>query len=174
MKIGNIEIVIKKGDITDEKVDAIVNAANNSLLGGAGVDGAIHLKGGPRILEQCIKHRGCPTGEARITTAGDLPCKYVIHTVGPIYGSHRGMERSLLFNAYFNSLKLANEYELKTISFPAISTGVYSYPIDETIDVVYDAIEKFSEINSTIEKINLILYSEANYQFYRDNFNRHS
>lgn len=172
MKIGNIEIQIKKGDITEEKVDAIVNAANNSLLGGGGVDGAIHRKGGPRILEQCIKHRGCPTGEARITTAGDLPCRYVIHTVGPIYGNNNGMDEILLFNAYFNSLKLAQEYGIKTISFPSISTGAYSYPIHDAVKIVYNAIEEFSKTNEIIEKINLVLYSDENHQIYRDFFDK--
>ncbi len=174
MKIGEINVEIKKGDITEERVDAIVNAANNSLLGGGGVDGAIHRKGGPRILQQCIKHRGCPTGEARLTIGGDLPCKYVIHTVGPIYGTNQGMDERLLFNAYFNSLKLAEEYEIKTISFPSISTGAYSYPIDEAVEVVYKAIVEFSKIRKNIEKINLVLYSDENYQIYKDFFGNFS
>ncbi len=170
MKIGDIKINIKKGDITEEKVDAIVNAANNTLLGGGGVDGAIHRKGGPSILEQCKKHSGCPTGEARLTTAGDLPSKYVIHTVGPIYGGNHGMDEKLLYNAYFNSLKLADEYELETISFPSISTGAYGYPIDEAVSVVMRAVRNFSEVNSSIKEINFVLFSDENLKVYERNF----
>jgi O-acetyl-ADP-ribose deacetylase (regulator of RNase III) len=170
MRIGDININIKMGDITEEKVDAIVNAANNTLLGGGGVDGAIHKKGGPAILEQCKKHSGCPTGEARITTAGNLPCKYVIHTVGPIYGRSDSMDEVLLYNAYTNSLKLAAEYNLKSISFPSISTGAYGYPIDEAVEVVKRAIEDFSRNKSSIREINLILFSNDNLKIYEDYF----
>ncbi|WP_422487138.1 O-acetyl-ADP-ribose deacetylase [Gudongella sp. DL1XJH-153] len=170
MRIGDININIKMGDITEEKVDAIVNAANNTLLGGGGVDGAIHKKGGPAILEQCKKHSGCPTGEAKITTAGNLPCKYVIHTVGPMYGRSDSMEEVLLYNAYTNSLKLAAEYNLKSISFPSISTGAYGYPIDEAVEVVKRAIEDFSRNESTIREINLILFSNYNFKIYSDYF----
>ena len=116
-KYKGVALKIIQGDITEIKVDAIVNAANNTLLGGGGVDGAIHRAGGPIILEQCKKIGGCPTGEARITTAGNMPSKYVIHTVGPIYKDGSKGEDKLLYNAYYNSLKLAKEYELKTIAF---------------------------------------------------------
>lgn len=168
IKYKNTAINVIKGDLTDQKVDAIVNAANNTLLGGGGVDGAIHEKGGRIILEQCMKHGGCPTGEARITTAGNLPSKYVIHTVGPIYGSHFGKEKELLYNSYYNSLKLALEYNLKSIAFPSISTGVYGYPIEEAIEVVFQAIKDFLDSEEGIDEINLILFSDGNLKIYSD------
>ena len=164
------KINVKKGDITEEKVDVIVNAANNTLLGGGGVDGAIHRKGGRIILEQCKKIGGCPTGEARITTAGNLPSKYVIHTVGPIYrGGEMGEER-LLYNAYYNSLKLASEYNLKTISFPSISTGAYGYPIEKAVEVVLKVVKDFLNNDEVIEEINFILFSEDNLRIYEEYF----
>lgn len=166
----NTVINIIKGDITEENTDAIVNAANNILLGGGGVDGAIHKKGGRVILEQCKKIGGCPTGEARITTAGDLQSKYVIHTVGPIYGSNRGNEENLLYNSYFNSLKLALEYNIKSISFPSISTGVYGYPIEYAVKVVVKAVKDFLEQNEGIENINFVLHSDKNFELYRHYF----
>ncbi len=164
------KINIKKGDITEEKVDAIVNAANNTLLGGGGVDGTIHRKGGRIILEQCKKIGGCPTGEARITTAGNLPSKYVIHTVGPIYHGGKMGEERLLYNAYYNSLKLASEYNLKTISFPSISTGAYGYPIEKAVEVVLKAIKDFLNNDEVIEEINLILFSEDSLRIYEEYF----
>src|SRR5690554_8145196 len=133
--MSKAKISIVKGDITKLQVDAIVNAANSRLLGGGGVDGAIHRAGGSEILEECKKIAGCPTGEARITTAGKLPCKKVIHTVGPIYKDGNHNEPQLLYNAYYNSLKLAEENQLKTIAFPSISTGVYGYPIENASDI---------------------------------------
>lgn len=170
-KYRDTVINVLMGDITDEKVDAIVNAANNTLLGGGGVDGAIHGKGGRTILDQCKKIGGCPTGEARITTAGNLPAKYVIHTVGPIYGLHVASEEFLLYSAYFNSLKLASEYKLKSISFPSISTGAYGYPVEEGVKVAIKAVKEFLDINEGIEIINFVLYSEKNYEVYLENFN---
>ena len=163
-------INIIKGDITEQKVDAVVNAANNTLLGGGGVDGAIHNKGGRIILEQCKKHGGCPTGEARLTTGGDLPCKYVIHAVGPIYNKHYGNESKLLYNAYYNSLKISQEYNFKTISFPSISTGAYGYPIEEAVIIVFDALKNFLDSNSGFEEINLCLFSDEDYKIYLEYF----
>ena len=171
MKLGKISITIKQGDITDEKVDAVVNAANNTLLGGGGVDGAIHRKGGPSILEQCKKHSGCSTGEARITTAGNLPCRYVIHAVGPIYSRGDGMAEELLYRAYYNSMKLADEYGLRSISFPSISTGAYGYPVREAVRVVFRALEDYSSLDTKLERINLVLFSEGDLQVYKDYFN---
>ena len=170
-KYKDTVIKVFKGDITEERSDAIVNAANNTLLGGGGVDGAIHGKGGRLILDQCKKIGGCPTGEARITTGGDLPSKYVIHTVGPIYGAHGGREGDLLYSAYFNSLKLALDYNLKSLSFPSISTGAYGYPIEEAVKIVIKAIKDFLDSNEGIEEINFILFSDDNLKVYTDYFN---
>lgn len=166
MVLNNLSVKIKLGDITEEKTDAIVNAANNTLLGGGGVDGAIHRRGGPTILEQCKKHSGCPTGEARITTAGSLPCRYVIHTVGPVYGNNPNLDKRLLYNAYFNSLKLADEYGIKTIAFPSISTGAYGYPIDQAVEIAFEALIDFSKISSSIEEVTFVLFSHENYDVY--------
>jgi O-acetyl-ADP-ribose deacetylase (regulator of RNase III) len=157
-------VVISVGDITLEKVDAIVNAANSSLLGGAGVDGAIHRVGGPAIIEACREIRrttyphGLPTGEAVITTAGELPARHVIHTVGPIFGQHRGQERELLAACYQNCLLLAAQNSLTTIAFPAISTGAYGYPPDEAAEVSSAAIAKFLVEDSTLQQIRLVFF----------------
>ncbi|WFA09863.1 macro domain-containing protein [Tissierella sp. Yu-01] len=170
MKYKNTKINIFKGDITEQKVDAIVNAANNTLLGGGGVDGAIHIKGGRIILEQCKKIGGCPTGEARITTAGDLPCKYVIHTVGPIYGANH--DRKNLYNSYFNSLKLALNYDIKTIAFPAISTGAYNYPVEEAAEISGTAINDFLDAYEGLDEINIILYNDKNFEVFKESFSK--
>jgi O-acetyl-ADP-ribose deacetylase (regulator of RNase III) len=135
-------VIVKVGDLTEESVDAIVNAANSTLLGGGGVDGAIHARGGPAIVAECKAIRaneypdGLPTGKAVITNAGELPAKHVIHTVGPIYGQNAGRDAELLADCYRNSLKLAAEHGLQTIAFPSISCGVYGYPKDEAASVV--------------------------------------
>ena len=160
------KVIIKVGDLTEENVDAIVNAANWTLLGG-GVDGAIHDAGGGQILEECSAIRknkypkGLPTGKAVITTGGDLAARFVIHTVGPIYGQNQGNDAKLLADCYRNSLKLAAENNLKTISFPSISTGAFSYPRHEAAPVVSRAIENFLEKNETVEKNYLVFFSAA-------------
>lgn len=154
------------GSITEVKVDAIVNAANNTLLGGGGVDGAIHSSGGPVILEQCKKIGGCPTGEARITTAGNLPSNYVIHTVGPIYVDGKSGEDKLLYNAYYNSLLLAKGYDIRTIAFPSISTGVYNYPIEEAVIVAIKAIMDFIDKEDFITEITFVLFNQYDYELY--------
>ena len=160
-------VVIVVGDITRQNVDAIVNAANSSLLGGGGVDGAIHRAGGPAILEACREIRakkypqGLPTGEAVITTAGDLPAQYVIHTVGPIYGQNGGRESELLAACYRNSLKTAERYSLSSIAFPAISTGVFGYPLAEAAQVSSQAIAEFLGGNNTFGEVRLVFVKPA-------------
>jgi O-acetyl-ADP-ribose deacetylase (regulator of RNase III) len=158
-------LVVKVGDITREKIDAIVNAANSSLLGGGGVDGAIHRAGGPEILAACRKIRetthpdGLPTGEAVITTGGRLPARYVIHTVGPVYGQHGGKEARLLAACYRNSIALAAENALETIAFPAISTGIYGYPKAEAARVSGAAIEQALAAHDGIREVRLVFFS---------------
>jgi O-acetyl-ADP-ribose deacetylase (regulator of RNase III) len=155
---------IKVGDITKEDVDAIVNAANGTLMGGGGVDGAIHRAGGPAILEACKEIRrtrypeGLPTGEAVITTAGKMKAKCVIHTVGPVYGSGGKNKADLLAACYRNSLKLAVENRLASIAFPAISTGVYGYPLHEAADVSSRTIEHFLSTDNSIKEIRLVFF----------------
>jgi O-acetyl-ADP-ribose deacetylase (regulator of RNase III) len=165
-------IKVVKGDITKIAVDAIVNAANSSLMGGGGVDGAIHRAGGPAILEDCLKivtrQGGCKTGEAVITTAGNLPAKFVIHTVGPVwYGGQPPVEpqsiATLLGNCYTNSLTLAVKNGCKTIAFPNISTGVYGYPKDEAAVVAVKAVVDFLKNNDWIEEVVFVCFDEENY-----------
>jgi len=173
-KYKNTKIGIIEGDITKVKTDAIVNAANNTLLGGGGVDGAIHRAGGPDILEQCKKTGGCPTGEARITTAGNMPSKYVIHTVGPIYKDGTKGEDKFLYNAYYNSLKLAKEYKLKTIAFPSISTGVYNYPKKEASEIALKATMDFIDNEGDIEEVYYVLFNNKDYNLYEELLERSS
>jgi O-acetyl-ADP-ribose deacetylase (regulator of RNase III) len=162
----NGRVIVRSGDITREAADAVVNAANSTLLGGGGVDGAIHRAGGRAILAECREicrtryPEGLPTGEAVITTAGELPAKYVIHTVGPIYGSHAGREAELLADCYKNSLRLAIENSVSTIAFPAISTGVYAYPKDEAARVSSHAIREFLAGDTAIE-VRLVFFDQG-------------
>lgn len=163
-------LVVKVGDITKEAADAIVNAANSSLMGGGGVDGAIHRAGGPEILEACrrIRNReypeGLPTGKAVLTTAGRLPARHVIHTVGPIYGQHAGEEARLLAACYENCIALAASNGLETLAFPAISTGVYGYPKDEAARVSRAAIDRALQAHPSIKEVRLVFFSEADAQ----------
>jgi O-acetyl-ADP-ribose deacetylase (regulator of RNase III) len=160
-------IVMKTGDLTREDVDAIVNAANSSLMGGGGVDGAIHRAGGPAILEECRRIRetrypgGLPTGEAVITTGGLLLARHVIHTVGPVYGQHRGEEPRLLAACYENSIALAARHGLRTLAFPAISTGVYGYPKDEAAEVSLAAVRRALLDYTAIEEVRLVSFRPA-------------
>ena len=155
------------GDITREAVDAVVNAANSTLLGGGGVDGAIHRAGGPSILEECREIRrtaypgGLPTGEAIITTAGLMPAGHVIHTVGPVYGREGGREAELLAAAYRNSLALAAAHALESVAFPSISTGAYGYPREEAAGVASRAIAEFLKEDETIREVRLVFFSEG-------------
>ena len=172
--VGSTRIRLVKGDITEQSVDAIVNAANPSLMGGGGVDGAIHRKGGPTILEECkhIRHtlypEGLPVGKSVITSGGNLKARYVIHTVGPIWqgGSHG--ESELLAEAYQNSLKLALEKGLKTVAFPSISTGAYNYPLQEASSVALRAINDFVDEKMGLREILLVLFNNAAFQVYRE------
>lgn len=161
---STLELV--QGDITRQSVDAIVNAANSSLLGGGGVDGAIHRAGGPSILEECRTLNGCPTGQAKITTGGNLPANYVIHAVGPVYSSEEN-PAELLASCYRNSLSIARERQLKSIAFPSISTGAYGYPLDEAAKIALNTVIEFLNHDDSIETVRFVLFDEhslASYQ----------
>ncbi len=160
------KIEIFRGDITKLKVDAIVNAANSSLLGGGGVDGAIHNAAGPGLLEYCRKLNGCPTGEAKITPGFKLQAKYVIHTVGPIWRGGNQNEEKLLASCYKNSLKLAIENGIKTIAFPAISTGIYGYPLLEASEIAVRVVNDFLKNFREIEKVIFVCFDEKTYKLY--------
>ena len=166
-----MKIEIIQGDITRQRVDAIVNAANSSLMGGGGVDGAIHRAGGPSILEECkkivSKQGGCPTGEAVITTGGNLPAKFVIHTVGPVWSGGRNNEPEKLSNCYRNSLRLAVENNLGTIAFPNISTGIYGYPKKEATQVAIKTVIGYLKNDHFITKVYFVCFDEENFQLYR-------
>ncbi len=170
--IGQAKLTLTQGDITRQTTDAIVNAANSSLMGGGGVDGAIHRAGGPAILEECkiivAKQGRLPTGQAVITTAGSMKARHVIHTVGPVWhgGSHQ--EANLLAGAYRESLKLAAENHLRTVSFPSISTGVYAYPIELASRIALRTVIDFLAKPSPIKEVVFVLYGEDNYQAYEE------
>lgn len=170
---ARVSIVV--GDITRQDVEAIVNAANSSLLGGGGVDGAIHRAGGPEILAECQEIRrtrfpeGLPTGEAVITTGGKLAALYVIHTVGPIYGEHGGTEAEFLANCYHNSLTLAVEKNLTSIAFPAISTGVYGYPLPEAAEVASKTIENFLATDRQLKEVRLVFFQTRDAEVFLEN-----
>lgn len=165
-------IEILRGDITELRVDAIVNAANTSLLGGGGVDGAIHRAAGPELLEFNRKLGGCQTGEAKISPGFKLPAKFIIHTVGPVWNEGKHNEDNLLANCYNNSLKLALENKIKTIAFPAISTGVYRFPLERATNIAFTEVKKFLENNESIEKVIFVCFDEETYRVYRKNFQK--
>ncbi|MCE7060681.1 O-acetyl-ADP-ribose deacetylase [Dyadobacter sp. CY343] len=163
-------IELQRGDITKMEVDAIVNAANSSLLGGGGVDGAIHRAGGKAILDECMAIRnrqgGCATGEAVITTGGNLPARYVIHTVGPVWNGGNKNEESFLTSAYQNSLKLAAENQIKTIAFPNISTGIYHFPKQKAAEIAVRTVKDFLAVSDVVEKVIFVCFDEENYGIY--------
>lgn len=169
--IDTMKIEIIKGDITNIQTGAIVNAANSSLLGGGGVDGAIHRKGGKKLLAECIEIRnrqgGCKTGEAVITGGGLLPAKKVIHTVGPVWNGGNNNEEVLLANCYRNSLAIAVENNITSIAFPNISTGIYHFPKDKAAEIAFNTIRGFGNINF-FEKIVFVCFDEENYRLYLD------
>ncbi len=156
-----------QGDITELRVDAIVNAANESLLGGAGVDGAIHTAAGPELLAECRTIGGCPTGDARITKGYNLPAQWVIHTVGPVWDGGDAGEDELLARCYQNSLALAAQHGLKTIAFTSISTGVYRFPKERAMAIALTEAKRFLENNSCPEQVTFVCFSEGDYQGYR-------
>lgn len=161
-------IKIFKGDITKLKVDAIVNAANNSLLGGGGVDGAIHRAAGPKLLEYNRTLGGCETGDAKISPGFNLPAKYVIHTVGPVWNGGKYKEDELLSSCYQNSLKLAVENKIKTIAFPAISTGVYRFPLVRATKIAIDTTRKFLSEHNKIDEVIFVCFDDITYHTYNE------
>jgi O-acetyl-ADP-ribose deacetylase (regulator of RNase III) len=161
-------IKVIQGDITKQTVDAIVNAANNALSGGGGVDGAIHQAAGPELVEECNGLGSCPTGEAKVTKGYNLPAKYIIHTVGPIYGKENGYEPELLARAYKSSLNLALQKQFKTIAFPSISTGYYGYPKKEAASIAVKTVAEFLAAHPEIEEIRFVVHSDENFGLYQD------
>ncbi|HMF57477.1 MAG TPA: O-acetyl-ADP-ribose deacetylase [Pyrinomonadaceae bacterium] len=168
---GRVRVIV--GDITRERVDAVVNAANSSLMGGGGVDGAIHRVGGAKILEECREIRrntytkGLPTGEAVITTGGNLPARHVIHTVGPIFGMQEGREAELLAACYRNSLRLASEHGLSSVAFPSISTGAFSYPRSEAAVISSQAVENFlKSAEHSIEEVRFVFFKTSDAEMF--------
>ena len=165
-------LLFERNDITKVKVDAIVNAANNTLLGGGGVDGAIHAAAGPKLLEECMTLGGCKTGEAKITKGYELPAKYVIHTVGPIYRDGKHGEKELLESCYEKSLMLAKENDIHSIAFPLISAGVYGYPKEDAIDVAVDSIKRFFENDDYDVLVKIIFYNEKDTELIEKRFGK--
>lgn len=161
----NIKLI--KGDITKQKVDAIVNAANSSLLGGGGVDGAIHRAAGPELLAECKKLDGCQTGGAKYTNGYKLPAKYVIHTVGPIWRGGDNNEDALLVSCYTASLNIANQLKLKSIAFPNISTGVYGFPKDRAARIVVETLKSYTNPEMNLTEVIIVCFDDENYENYK-------
>jgi len=160
----NIEIL--RADITTLKIDAIVNAANNSLMGGGGVDGAIHRAAGQKLKEYCFNLKGCATGQAKITPGFNLPAKYIIHTVGPVWNNGTENEEQLLESCYSNSLQLACDNNINSIAFPSISTGAYRFPFEKAAEIALNTITRFLNENSKPEKVYIVVFSEPDFQQY--------
>ncbi len=169
-QIGAATLTLVRGDITEQDTEAIVNAANSSLLGGGGVDGAIHRAGGARILEECRKIRAtkgeCPTGESVITSGGNLKARFVIHTVGPVWHGGGQGEETLLGNAYRNSLLIAAAEHIRTIAFPSISTGAYGFPIERASAIAMETVSAFLKNDSSVEEVRFVVYSHEDYEVY--------
>ncbi|MEM9266292.1 MAG: O-acetyl-ADP-ribose deacetylase [Cyanobacteria bacterium P01_F01_bin.13] len=165
------QIGVVQGDITTLKVDAIVNAANSSLLGGGGVDGAIHRAAGPELLQACRLLGGCQTGQAKITQGYRLPARYVIHTVGPVWRGGGEQEATLLEQCYQNSLQLAIDNDIQAIAFPAISCGVYGYPVDQAVAIAVQTVQKFIQQHDTLEKVIFVCFGDLVYRSYLDMLN---
>jgi len=168
VQIGTSQLELVEGDITRQDTEAIVNAANTSLLGGGGVDGAIHRAGGPEILEACKKLGGCPTGQARITTGGRLNARWVIHTVGPVYRDGKHREPELLADAHRNSLQIASERGIKSLAFPSISTGAYGYPMAEAARIGLRSVIEYLQSHPEIQLVRFVLYGQAALQTYTE------
>jgi O-acetyl-ADP-ribose deacetylase len=167
--LAKIELI--QSDITSLEVKAIVNAANNSLLGGGGVDGAIHRVAGPKLLEECKLLNGCDTGEAKITKAYNLPSEYIIHTVGPVWNGGKNNETNLLANCYLNSLKIAQEHKIDSIAFPNISTGVYGFPKRKAAEIAIANVKNYLKKNNTIKRIIFSVFDEENFELYSELIN---
>ncbi len=165
--VNKATLEIVEGDITAQDTDAIVNAANRSLLGGGGVDGAIHAAGGPAILAECRKLGGCETGDAKITTGGNLAAKHVIHTVGPIYRNGTSGEPELLASCYRRSLEVAVENGVRSVAFPSISTGAYRYPMDDAAKIALTTVIEFLGGTSAIDLVRFVLYGQRSFETYR-------
>lgn len=166
IKVGKSTLELAQGDITAQDTDAIVNAANSSLLGGGGVDGAIHRAGGPQILEECRNIGGCPTGAARITSGGKLKARYVIHTVGPIFEDGTRGEPTLLANAYRSSLTLASSQGIASIAFPSISTGAYGYPMKEAATIALETVCAWMKAHQDIKLVRFVLFGQRAFDVY--------
>jgi len=167
-------IKVVQGDITKQKVDAIVNAANNSLLGGGGVDGAIHREAGPELLEECHKLEGCPTGQAKITQGYRLPVKWVIHTVGPVWRGGNYKEDEYLAQCYQSCFNLVEKYRLKTVAFPSISTGAYRFPLEFAAKIAVTETVNFLKKNNFVEKIIFVCFNKSVYNCYANELQKHS
>ena len=174
VRIGTSTLSIVEGDITKEHTDAIVNAANSGLRGGGGVDGAIHRAGGPAIMEECRKIGHCPTGQAVVTTGGNLKARYVIHTVGPVWSGGGRNEAGLLQSAYLESLKLASKKGLKSVSFPAISTGAYGYPLNDAARIALKTAIDYLKEHPEIETVRFVLFGKPMYDVFSDELRKRS